>query len=299
MKGIVGAVITALVIGFLMLGGCACSETIPAGYAGIVYNLNGGIEDTVLDQGWKIVPPTKRIITYTVGLEQSFMTKDKKGDSEDDESFEIPTKEGASLDVDVAYSYSFDRDRLPEIFKRFKGQNGKEILKTFIKPKMQAWIKEITPRFQMLEIISTNRGAVNKVITDELSERFAPYGIVIDNIALADVRPDEDTARAIDERIQAQEQLEKAKVTAEREKVEAKKDKEIAEINAEKERIEAQGKADAKIIAAEAEAKSNKLISDSLTSELLENKRINKWKGEVPTVQGAGSTIVDTRKLTE
>lgn len=299
MKGIIGAVITAVVIGFLMLGGCACSETIPAGYAGIVYNLNGGIEDTVLDQGWKIVPPTKRIITYTVGLEQSFMTKDKKGDSEDDESFEIPTKEGASLDVDVAYSYSFDRDRLPEIFKRFKGQSGKEILKTFIKPKMQAWIKEITPRFQMLEIISTNRGAVNKVITDELSERFAPYGIVIDNIALADVRPDEDTAKAIDERIQAQEQLEKAKVTAEREKVEAKKDKEIAEINAEKERIEAQGKADAKIIAAEAEAKSNKLISDSLTSELLENKRINKWKGEVPTVQGAGSTIVDTRKLTE
>ena len=299
MKGMIGAVITALVIGFLVIGGCACSKTIPAGYAGIVYNLNGGIEDEVLTQGFKIVAPTKKIITYTIGLEQSFMTADKKGDSEDDESFEVPTKEGASLEVDVAYSYSFDLDKLPQTFTRFKGQSGKEILKTFIKPKMQAWIKEITPRFPMLEIISTNRGAVNKVITDELSERFAPYGIIIDNIALADVRPDEDTAKAIDERIQAQEQLEKAKVTAEREKVEAQKDKEIAAINAEKDKIEAQGKADAKIIAAEAEAQANKLISDSLTSELLENKRINKWKGEVPTVQGAGSTIVDTRGLTK
>lgn len=299
MKGIVGAVITALVIGFLLIGGCACSETIPAGYAGIVYNLNGGIEDEVLTQGFKIVAPTKKIITYTIGLEQSFMTADKKGDSEDNEAFEIPTKEGASLEVDVAYSYSFDLEKLPQTFTRFKGQSGKEILKTFIKPKMQAWIKEITPRFPMLEIISTNRGAVNKVITDELSEKFAQYGIIIDNIALADVRPDEDTARAIDERIQAQEQLEKAKVTAEREKVEARKDKEIAEINAEKAKIEAQGKADSKTIAAEAEAKANKLISESITPELIEYNKIKQWKGEVPAVQGAGSTIVDTRKLTE
>ena len=298
-NGLIGAIITGILIVCLIVGGSMCSETIPAGYAGIVYNLNGGVEDEVLTQGFKIVAPTKRIITYTIGLEQSFMTADDKGDSEENEAFEIPTKEGASLEVDVAYSYCFDLEKLPQTFTRFKGQSGKEILKTFIKPKMQAWIKEITPRFPMLEIISTNRGAVNKVITDELSERFAQYGIIIDNIALADVRPDEDTARAIDERIQAQEQLEKAKVTAEREKVEAKKDKDIAEINAEKAKIEAQGKADAKTIAAEAEAKANKLVSDSLTPELIEYNKVKQWKGEVPTVQGAGSTIVDTRKLTE
>ncbi len=299
MKGIIGAVITAVVIGFLMLGGCACSETIPAGYAGIVYNLNGGIEDQVLDQGWKIVPPTKRIITYTIGLEQSFMTEDNKGDSKDDESFEIPTKEGASLDVDVAYSYSFDRDRLPEIFKRFKGQDGKSILQSFIKPKMQAWIKEITPEFTMMQIVATQRGVVNNTITDKLKTRFDEYGIVIDNIALADVRPDEDTARSITERIQAQEQLEKEKVVAEKDKVEAQKDKEIAAINAEKAKIEAQGKADAKTIAAEAEAKANKLISESITPELNEYNKIKGWKGDVPKVQGAGSVIVDTRELTE
>lgn len=297
MKGIVGAIVTALIIGGGIIGGCACSETIPAGYAGIVYNLNGGIEDEVLTQGFKIVAPTKTITKYTIGLEQSFMTRDDKGDSTDNESFEIPTKEGASLEVDTEFSYSFDLDELPKTFTRFKGQDGKEILKSFIKPKMQAWIKEVTAEFTMMQIVATQRGVVNKTITDRLKERFRPYGIIIDNVALADVRPDEDTDKAIKQKIQAQESLEKAKVTAEEEKVNANKEKEVAEINAQKARIEAQGKADAKIISAEAEAKANKLISDSLTGKLLERQKISKWNGNVPAVQGAGATIVDVGDL--
>lgn len=295
MKGIVGAIVTALVIGFLLIGGCACSETIPAGYAGIVYNLNGGIEDEVLTQGFKIVSPTKKITTYTIGLEQSFMTKDERGDSKDDESFEIPTKEGASLEVDTAFSYCFNLEELPKTFTRFKGQDGKEILKTFIKPKMQAWIKEITPEFTMMEIVSTRRGVVNNTITERLAERFASYGITIDNIALADVRPDTKTAEAIDEKIRAQESLEKAKVTAQEEKVNANKEKEIAEINAEKAKIEAQGKADAKMIEAQAQAQANKMISDSLTPILVQNNKIEKWNGKDPvTYIGGNATPVVT-----
>ena len=139
---------------------------------------------------------------------------------------------------------------------------------------MQAWIKEITPEFAMMEIVSTKRGSVNAALTERLGERFKPYGIVIDNIALADVRPDEDTARAITEKIQAQEALEKAKVNAEKDKVEAKRDKEVAEIAAEKARIEAQGKADAKLIEANAEAQSNKKIAESLTPELIELRQV-------------------------
>ena len=299
MKGIVGAVVSAVAILGIIIGLFVCTEKIPAGYVGVVYNMNGGVEDEVLTQGFKIVAPTKKVTLYSIALEQSYMTDGDQGDSPDDESFEIPTKEGASLDVDVAFSYSFELTEVPKTFTRFRGQSGKEILKSFIKPKMQAWIKEITPDFAMIDIVSKQRGMVNATLTEKLKERFAKYGIVIDNVALADVRPDEETDKAIKEKIKAQEALETAKVTAEKDKVEANRDKEVAEINAEKAKIEAQGKADARKIEAEGEAAANKMISDSLSDKLIENKKIDKWKGDVPKVQGSNATIVDVGALEE
>lgn len=295
--GKVGGIVTGFVIAIMVIGFFLCSERIPAGYVGVVYNMNGGVEDEVLTQGWKFVSPTKKVTRYSIALEPSYMTADKQGDSEDDESFEIPTKEGASLETDIAFSYSYKLEEVPNTFTRFRGQDGKAILKSFIKPKMQAWIKEITPEFSMMEIVSTKRGAVNTALTERLGKRFEPYGIIIDNIALADVRPDEETARAITEKIQAQEALEKAKVTAEKDKVEANKNKEVAEIAAEQARIEAQGAADAKIIEANAEAEANRMIAESLTDKLNENTKIKKWNGVVSYITGNATPIVDMTEV--
>ena len=84
MKGKIGAFFTAIIIVILVVCGFKCSKTIPAGYAGIVYNLNGGIEKDVLRQGWRIVDPTKTITLYSIALEQSYMTEGDQGDSKDD-----------------------------------------------------------------------------------------------------------------------------------------------------------------------------------------------------------------------
>lgn len=296
MKGVVGSIVTGVVIVLVIICGFACTERVPAGYVGVVYNMNGGVEDEVLTQGWKIVSPTKNVTLYSIALEQSYMTKSDQGDSPEDESFEIPTKEGASLETDIAFSYSYELNEVPNTFTRFRGQSGKEILKSFIKPKMQAWIKEITPEFAMIDIVSKQRGVVNAALTEKLKERFRPYGIVIDNVALADVRPDEDTDKAIKEKIKAQEALETAKVTAEKDKVEATRDKEIAEINAEKAKIEAQGQADAELIRANAEAEANKKIAESLTDKLIEKIKYDKWNGELPYIEGTSTPIVNIKE---
>lgn len=54
-KGLIGAIVLAL----LIFGGVAfafvCTERIPAGYVGVVYNMNGGVDGEVLTQGWHIV----------------------------------------------------------------------------------------------------------------------------------------------------------------------------------------------------------------------------------------------------
>ena len=75
--------------------------------------------------------------------------------------------------------------------------------------------------------------------------------------------------------------------------IEAEKNKEKAAIEAEQAKIKAEGQAEAMKIKAEAEAEANKRIADSLTPELIEKNKIDKWTGDVPKVQGNGATIVD------
>ena len=286
-NGKVGGIAIGVVLVVAIIGLMLCTTKIPAGYAGIVYNMNGGMT---------FLSPTKTVTKYTIAREQSYMSKDKRGDSKDDESFEIPTKEGASLEVDVAFGYTFDINRLPETFSRFRGQNGTEILDSFIKPNMQGWIKEITPRYGMIEIVSKERGTVNAAISEEIRQRFDKYGIIIDSVSLTDVRPDKDTDKAIKKKIKAQEELETARVTAEQAKVEANKDKEVALIQAEKEKETAKINAEkARIKAEEAEAEANKKVAGSLTPELIEKQKIEKWNGTVPQIQGDATPIVDMR----
>lgn len=76
-KGAVGAVALGVVILGGVIGGFMCSERIPAGYVGVVYNMNGGVDGEVLSQGWHIVSPTKKVTTYSIGIEQSYLTADE------------------------------------------------------------------------------------------------------------------------------------------------------------------------------------------------------------------------------
>ena len=46
---------------------------------------------------------------------------------------------------------------------------------------------------------------------------------------------------------------------------------------------------------AQAQAEANRLISESLTSELLQLEKIQKWSGEVPMVQGDSTPILDLK----
>ena len=293
MKKMIGSIVTGVVIILVIVGLFICTEKIPAGYVGVVYNMNGGIEKETLSQGFRIVAPTKKIVLYSIGIEQSYLTASKDGDSEGDDSFEVPSKDGKGLTVDETFTYRFDSDRVSEIFTRFKGRSGKEVLTTFIKPNVISWTKEVTAKYYVTEILGEKRAALNVAITDYLRDKFEPYGIIIESASLIDINPDETTRQAIQNKVNAQQELELARIQKETATVEAQKEKDVAQINAEKAKIEAQGKAEAELIEAEADAKANKLISDSLTEKLIEKFKIEKWKGDVPSVQGNGATIVD------
>lgn len=294
-SGIIGGIVIALVLIFGLITAITCLERVPTGYVGVVYNMSGGVDGEVLTQGWHLVSPTKKVTTYSIGLEQSYLTSEDKGDSPNDESFNVPTSDGKTVKVNLEFSYRFDEDRVAETFTLFNGKDGETIKDTFIKPKIVAWTQEVTANYPVTDIFGDQRTAINAELDVYLREKFDQYGIIIDTVNFTDISVDAETAEAIQKKVNAQQELELANIEAQTAKVQAEKEKEVAEIQAEQALIQAQAQADALEIAAQAEAEANAKIAASLTPELIEKIKYEQWNGQMPsTMAGTDSSILIT-----
>lgn len=304
MKGKIGAIFlgTVIMVGIIV---CAlCIERVPAGYVGVVYNMKNGIVEDTLSQGWHLVSPTKRVTMFSIGIEQSYLTATKDGDSPDDDSFSAPSSDGKGLQMELTFTYRYETNYVANTFTRFKGRTGKEILDSFIKPNVISWTKEVTAKYPVADILGEKRADLNTILSNYLAEKFLPYGIIVENASLINIEVDDETRASITKKVTAQQELELANIEAQTAKVQAEKDKQVAiieaekdkataEIEAEKEKIKAQGEADARKIAADAEAEANQKIAKSLTPELIEKIKYEQWNGELPHVQGSSTPIVD------
>ena len=290
-KGFIGAIVLAIIIFGGLILTLTCTERIPAGYVGVVYNMNGGVDGEVLTQGWHIVAPTKKVTTYSIGIEQSYLTAEDKGDSPKDESFSIPTSDGKTVRVNLEFSYRFDEDRVAQTFTMFKGKSGESIKDTFIKPKIVAWTQEVSANYPVTDIFGDKRTQINAELDTYLREKFDKYGIIIDTVNFTDISVDAETAAAIQKKVTAQQELELANIEAETAKINAEKDKEVAQIAAEKAVIEANAEADVVRIAAEAEAEANRVIAASLTDTLIEKIKYEQWDGKLPTGSGSNAIV--------
>lgn len=309
-KGFLGSIGLAVIIVAGLICVAKCSVRVPAGYVAVEYKMNGGISNDTLSQGWHLISPTVKTSLYSIGIEQSYLTSEDKGDSPKDESFKTPTADGKQLLVDLEFSYKFDQDQVADVFTRFKGQSGESVKNTFIKPKMKAWTQEVTAKYPVTDVFGDKRQELNEALDTYLKKKFEPYGIIIDTVNFTSISTDDETQAAIQKKVNAQQELELANIEAKTAKVQADKDKEVAliaaeqdkekaAIEAEQAKITAEGKAKATRIKADAEAEANKKIAESLTPELIEKQKIDKWNGDVPKVQGGNAaTIVDAGELT-
>lgn len=128
-KGFIGAIVLAVLIFGGIILALLCTSRVPAGYVGVVYNMNGGVDGEVLSQGWNLVAPTKKVTTYSIGIEQSYLTSDDKGDSKNDESFSIPTSDGKTVRVNLEFSYRFDEARVAKVERILQNNCGLDVEK--------------------------------------------------------------------------------------------------------------------------------------------------------------------------
>lgn len=303
-KKIIGSIVAGIIAVVVVSSIAGCIVKIKPGYTGVVYSISGGVDGETLGKGWHVVSPTKSVTQYSTSLEQSYLVAADKGDSESDESFDTPTSDGKTLNVDIEFSYKFDKDRIADTFELFKGQDGETIKNTFIKPKISAWTQEVTSKYPVTDVFGDKRQELNEELDRYLKEKFDSYGIMIDTVNFTRIETDSETEAAIQQKVNAQQEQElaniqakTAKINAEKDKevarIEAEKNKEVAQINAEQASIKAESDANVAITRAEAEAKANKMVAESLTSELIEMQKYEKWNGELPQITGNATPIVD------
>ncbi|WBF81748.1 membrane protein [Staphylococcus virus vB_SurM-PSU5] len=245
------------IIGFIIL--LMCITKIPQGHVGVVYSVNGVKEDTK-SPGWHLTAPFDKVNKYPTKT-QTHKYKD----------LNVATSDGKNLKMDIDVSYKVDATKAVELFNRFGSADIEELEKGYLRSRVQDNVRQSISKYSVIDAFGVKTGEIKQDTLDRLNKNLKSQGFIIDDIALSSPKADKNTQKAIDERVKANQELERTKV-----------DKQIAEENAKKKEVEAKG-----------EKKANDIRSKSLTDEVLQQQLIEKWDGKQPIEIGGNGTIVD------
>ena len=258
-----------------------CIKIVPQGNVGAVYNrLGGGIEDRVLEEGFNFKKPWEKINYFPISVETVYMSKDSREGSEDDESITLSCQDG-SLSADLTYSYRFDKSKVPDIQRKYRGKSGDEIMNQVLRGQLRSWVSEVTKNYTTMEVHLTDKDTVNNKLTEHLNKRAEKYGITFENVSLAETRASKEVQQAIEKRQQISQELEQQKLSLKKAEVE----KERAQIEADK-----------KVIEAEGDKKANEIKAKGLDDKILKEKMIEKWDGSYTKVVGSDDVLIDLNK---
>ena len=274
----------AIFVAFLVaVGAVLCTERVHTGYVGVVYSATG-VEQQTISQGWHFMSPLKHVSEFPITQQRvvfSNAPSDYGAKEHADWHIDAPAN-GGTIAINLTVNYNFLPEHVVELYTKFGGMDGESLMESKIQNDIIAYVKEVTPQFSVMQIYSDDRAGVNTAITNYLNEKLtAEYGINVSSALIVDAQPDD----TLMQKIRAKEQ--------------AKQDAEIAELNkqtalaqAETDKVKAQTEADVKMIEAQAEADANKVLSESITPELIQMKEAEaRLKHGWVTVQGADTVV--------
>ena len=240
-----------------------CFTVVGPGHTGVVVTL-GKVKEGVLPEG--------------IHLKAPFVQKVEKIDNRIrklEVNTEAFSKDLQSVKTVLAINYRVDTAKSYSIYKNI----GADYETVLVVPAVNEVLKAITATYTAEESV-TNRVLISEGLVNGLNEKLNGIGLYITDVNIIDFDFSDAFITAIEEKQVAQQKLLKAET-----------EKKTAVTNAEAE-------AEALKIRAEAEAEANRTIAASLTPEIIENKKLEKWNGELPKVTG-GSAFVELGGIDE
>ena len=229
-----------------------------AGHTGVVVTM-GKVNEGVLQEG----------VHFKIPFIQNVVMIDNRIQKLEVQT-EAFSKDLQSVDTTLAINYRVDTSKSYSIYKNI-GANYEDVLVT---PAVNEVLKAITATYTAEETVS-NRALISDGLVEGLNDKLNSIGLYVTDVNIIDFDFSEAFITAIEEKQVAQQQLLKAET-----------EKKTAITNAEAE-------AEAAKVRAKGEAEANETLAKSLTSEVIENKKIEKWNGELPKVTSGSGTIID------
>lgn len=278
-----------LVIGVCVTSGCT---KVPAGYVGVKVYLLGsdkGVSNEVLNPGRYWIGYNQDLYLFPTFQQNYSWTQDTHESSNRDESFTMQTSEGQTIGCDVAITYHYEEDKISQLFQQFREGNS-EIRDTQLRNYTRNAMNAAASKLLVNEIYGPKKIEFINAAEKEVRDKSAPYGIIIDQLSLIGAfRLPEALTTALNAKNEAVQKAQQVENEVMQSKAEAEKSVAISE-----------GEAKSILIRAKAQAEANRLLSASLTKELIEKTKVDKWDGVYPVFVSGGASqgiMIDASKL--
>ena len=257
-------VIPAVAIVLVLLTLLSSFTIVRAGHTGVVVTL-GKVKEGVLQEGIHVKAP---FVQQVVMIDNRIQKLEV--------STEAFSKDLQSVNTVLAINYRVDPAKSYSIYKNI----GSDYENVLVVPAVNEVLKAIVATYTAEQSV-TNRTLISDGLVTGLNEKLNGIGLYVTDVNIIDFDFSDAFITAIEEKQVAQQQLLKAET-----------EKQTAITNAEAE-------AESMKIRAEGEAEANRLISESLTEEVIEMRKVEKWDGSLPAVTGSSGTFVDFGAITE
>lgn len=278
------ALIVAIIGGIFV---CMSMTKVGQGEVGVVWTASKGVREEVLSPGMHFVHPLAKVKDYPVAQQQLVLSnnpEDYNKSNHPDWHVDAPA-DGGMVKMNLTINYNFMPDRVVDLYTKFNGMDGETIVENMVQNSIIAYIKEVTPKFTVMDIYSTKRAEVSKAITEYLNNKLTTeYGINVSSALIIDVQLDEALMLKVQAKEQAKQDAEKAEL-----------DKQTAIAQAETDKVKAEAEAAVMIEKARGEAEAYRIKSEQITDKLLK-----KWELDARMQHGwveiqGGTPIVDAR----
>ncbi|TGN08293.1 SPFH domain-containing protein [Leptospira ilyithenensis] len=270
-KKLLVSVFLLILVSTFFITGC---EKVPAGYVGVKVYLLGsskGVDSEELGVGRYWVGINEELYLYPTFTKTYVWTADYQEDSETNESIDIQTKEGLTVNADVGIQFRVEPEKANVLFQTYR-RGIDEITDSVLRTAVRDVLNRLASSMTSDMIYGQGRVELIEKSTEAVKQEFAAKGIIVERLYwIGTMRLPDKVKQALDAKI---EQIQKAE----------QRENELREAVAQ-----------AKIEKAKAEGTANqiRLESQQLTPLMIQKMWIEKWDGKLPQqMLGDKSTIL-------
>ena len=170
--------------------------------------------------------------------------------------------------------------KVPALYQTFR-TDVETVAHGYVRQAIRQALQEVVGAYPIADIIGPKKAESTLRTQRLLEQRLSPYGIVVKQFTINELRPPQSVIDAINQK----NVMQQAALTAQNEL-------QKSQFQAQGDSIKAAGRAKAILAEAEAQAKANLLLAQSVTMNLVQYEMAKRWNGQMPQVSGSAMPMI-------